>query len=128
MRTICSRKFHRCSLLARPVPGAYLTTPAAFHGHSQQRYMNSHSLEERPPDLLTGQLIIKVSGSSIRLSATPQPPSEHASCLAVIQVHSRGIADRLPGPLQPLPLTLRLQSQKSNALHVDARIPGLVAR
>jgi hypothetical protein len=46
----------------------------------------------------------------------------------VIQVHSRGIPDGLPGPLPPLPLTLGLQSQKSNALQVDARIPGLVPR
>jgi hypothetical protein len=57
-----------------------------------------------------------------------QPPSECDSSLAVIQVHSRGIPDGLPGPLPPLPLTLGLQSQKSNALQVDARIPGLVPR
>jgi hypothetical protein len=57
-----------------------------------------------------------------------QPPSERASSLAVIQVHSRGIPDGLPGPLPPLPLTLGLQSQKSNALQVDARNPGLVPR
>jgi len=57
-----------------------------------------------------------------------QPPSERASSLAVIHVHSRGIPDGLPRPLPPLPLTLGLQSQKSNALQVDARIPGLVPR
>jgi len=57
-----------------------------------------------------------------------QPPSERASSLAVIQVHSRGIPDGLPGPLPPLPPTLGLQSQKSNALQVDAMIPGLVPR
>jgi hypothetical protein len=46
----------------------------------------------------------------------------------VIQVHSRGIPDGLAGPLPPLPLTLGLQSQKSTAFQVDARIPGLVPR
>jgi len=55
-----------------------------------------------------------------------QPPSECVASLAVIQVHSRGIPDGLPGPLPPLPLTLGLQSEKLNALHVDARILGLV--
>ena len=55
-----------------------------------------------------------------------QQPSERVSSLAVIQVHSWGISDGLPSPLPPLPLTLGLQSQKSNALHVDARILGLV--
>jgi len=48
---------------------------------------------------------------SIKISGIPLPPSEHASSLAVIQVHSRGIPDGLPGPLPPLPLTLGLQSQ-----------------
>jgi len=59
MWTLFCRNYHRCSLLARPVPGAYLTTRDAFHGHSQQPYTNSHSEEERPNNLLTGQLIVK---------------------------------------------------------------------
>jgi hypothetical protein len=57
-----------------------------------------------------------------------QPPSEHTSSLAVIQVHSQGIPDDLPGSLPPVSLTLGLQSQKTNALQVDTRIPGLVPR
>jgi hypothetical protein len=55
-----------------------------------------------------------------------QPHSECVSSLAVIQVHSPGIPDGLRGPLPPRPLTLWFQSQKSNALQVEARIPGLV--
>ena len=61
---------------------------------------------------------------SIEISGSPPPASEHASSLAVIQVHSRGIPDGLPGPLPPLVLTLGLQSQKSNALLVDANSPA----
>ena len=57
-----------------------------------------------------------------------QPPSERTSSVAVVQVHSRGIPDGLPGPLRPLLLTLGLKSQKLNALQVDVRIPGLVPR
>jgi hypothetical protein len=73
------------------------------------------------------------SGSSIVVAPSicideVQPPLERVSCLVVIQVHSRGIPDGLPCPLPPLPLTLGLQSQKSIALQVDARIPGLVPR
>jgi len=70
----------------------------------------------------------KVVAPSIRISGTPPPPSEHASSLAVIQIHSRGIPDGLPGPLPPLSLTLGLQSQQSNALHVDGRIFGHVPK
>jgi len=57
-----------------------------------------------------------------------QPPLERSSSLAVIQVHSRGIPDGLPGPLTPLLLTLGLHSKMSIALQVDTRIPGLVPR
>jgi len=49
-------------MLTRPVPGTYLTTWDAFHGYSQQPYMNSHSEEERPNNLLTGQLIVRGIG------------------------------------------------------------------
>jgi len=56
-----------------------------------------------------------------------QRPSERASCPPVIEEHSQGIPDCLTGPLPPLPLTLQLHSQKSNALQVDPRIPGLVS-
>ena len=63
-----------------------------------------------------------------RISGAPPPPPEHASCLTMIQVHSHGIPDDLPGPLPRLPLTLRLQRQQSNALQVDAGIPRLVTR
>jgi len=58
-----SGRCRRCSLLACLVPGAYLTTWDAFHGHSQQRCTNSHSSEERPNDLLTGQKIVNSSSS-----------------------------------------------------------------
>jgi len=61
---------------------------------------------------------------SIEISGSLPPPSEHASSLAVIQVHSRRIPDGLPRPLPPLPLILGLQSQKSNALQVDANSPA----
>jgi len=57
-----------------------------------------------------------------------QPPLECASSLAVIQVHSRGIPDGLPGPLPPLPLTLGLQSQKLNAFQVDTNSPAHTVR
>ena len=79
--------------------------------------MNSHSQEERPNDLLTGQWIVNGSVSkywNIRNSAASfgirllrtTPSSQYASSLAVIQVHSRGIPDGLPGPQPHLPLTL----------------------
>jgi len=45
-----------------------------------------------------------------------QPLSERASSLAVIQVHSRGIPDGLPGQLQHHPHTLGFQRQNSIAL------------
>jgi len=61
--TLFCRNNRRCSLLARPVPGAYLTTRDTFHGHSQQPYTNSRSEEDIPNDLLTGQLIVKGIGS-----------------------------------------------------------------
>jgi hypothetical protein len=54
--------------------------------------------------------------------------SERASSLAVIQVHAGGIPDGLPGSLPPLPLTLGLQSQKSNGLHVDLNSPAHTVR
>jgi len=66
----------------------------------------------------------KALAPSIWISGTPPPPSEHASSLAVIQVHSRGIPDGLPGALPPLPLTLGLQSQMSNALQVEVHSPA----
>jgi hypothetical protein len=43
-------------------------------------------------------------------------------------VHSRGIPDGLPGPLPRLLLTLGLQSENSNASHVDHRILGHVPK
>ena len=51
----------------------------------------------------------KVLVPSIELFKTPPPPSEHTSCQSVIQVHSQGIPDGLPGRLSPLPLTVGLQ-------------------
>jgi len=65
---------------------------------------------------------------SIEISGSAPPPSEHASSLAMIQEHSQGIPDGLPGPLPPLPLTLGLQRQKSNALQVNPEINGVVPR
>jgi len=65
---------------------------------------------------------------SIWISGTPPPPSEHASSLAVIQVHPWVTHDGLPRQLPPLPHTLGLQSQKSHALHVDGRILGHVPK
>jgi len=53
-----------------------------------------------------------------------QPPSEHTSTLAVVQVHFQGILDGLCSPLPPLPFTLGLQSQNSNALQVDNNSPA----
>jgi len=70
----------------------------------------------------------KALAPSIQISGTPPPPSEHVSSLAMIQVHSRGIPDGLPGPLPPLPLTLGLQSQKSNALQIDSNSPAHTVR
>jgi len=117
----------RCSLLPCPVPGAYLTTREAFHGHSQQPWPNSPSFNDRPIDLLTAPYMVN-SSSFKNYIYVIQPPSEHASFLAMKQVHSRCLADDLPGPLLPLPLTLGLESQKLIALQVDAMRPGLVPR
>ena len=70
----------------------------------------------------------KTLAPSIWISGTLPPLSEHASSLAVIHLHSRGIPDGLPGPLPPLRLTLGSQSQNSNTLQVDPRILGVVLR
>ena len=66
----------------------------------------------------------KALAPTISISGTTPPPSEHASSLAVIEVHTWGMLDAMPSPLPPCPLTLRLQSQKLNALQVNANSPA----
>jgi len=65
---------------------------------------------------------------SIDSSKTTPPPSEYISSQAMINVHSRGIPDGLPGPLPPRPLTLGSQSQKSSSLQGNTNSPAHTVR
>jgi hypothetical protein len=114
-----------CSLVQYLVPISPLEMLSTVTPGSPTR-TSTHKKNVQTTCSLASRSSIAVAPSSCIYEV--QPPWEHASSLAVIQVHSRGIPDSMPGPLPPLPPTLGLQSQKSNALQVDARIPGLVPR
>ena len=122
--TLSCHTYRSSSLLAHPVPGAYLTVGVIFNGHSQQPSTNSHSWEERPTmtSPITNRLSIAVAPSIWIYEV--QPPWECAASLAVVQVHHRGTPGGPPSPLPPHRLTMGLQSHKSNALQVDANSPA----
>jgi len=56
------------------------------------------------------------------------PPLECTLSLTVMQVYYQGIPDSQPSQLPPFPLSVGLHRHKSNALQVNAKIPGLAPR
>jgi len=121
--------YRHCSMLACPLCGIYLT-------HHQ--WGLARSLQAALDDLPT------FGGTSIRSSHWPVDRQiqwlqvfkyleQHhlihnmpASSVAVMQVHSWGLPNRLPSSLPPLPLALGLQCQKLSTWEVEAMIYGLV--